>query len=174
MCAPGAYLPSEKYTCTLNKENDTLAKADWIVELDGHLFAGAESACKDEKKKKKTISVVDCDGKRLVVKDTIEVPCDASVHSCLNPLPDQAITFEHVYSMPGEGTEVLVRAYDIKSKRRVFAVESSNDGGPETELMSVEDVDGDGVPEIVQRIAGTGKVVSKMKWRNRHFVQVKP
>jgi hypothetical protein len=28
------------------KENDTLTKADWIVELDGHLFAGARSACK--------------------------------------------------------------------------------------------------------------------------------
>jgi hypothetical protein len=77
-------------------------------------------------------------------------------------------------SMPGEGTEVLVRAYDIKSKRRVFAVESSNDGDADTELLSVADVDGDGVPEIVHRVAGTGKVVSKMKWRNRRFVETKP
>jgi hypothetical protein len=37
--------------------------------------------------------------------------------------------------------------------------------------MSVEDTDGDGVPEIVHRVAGTDKLVSKLKWRNGRFVK---
>jgi hypothetical protein len=92
----------------------------------------------------------------------------------LYPLPDDAFALDHVYSLPDEGTSVLVRAYDIKKKSRVFSADESNDGGPDTELISVEDVDGDGVPEIVHRVAETDKIVSKLKWRNRRFAKVKP
>lgn len=169
--APGALLVSDKYTCTLNEENDTLTKASWIVELEGRLFAGAETGCK-QGKKRKTVSVVDCEGKRTVVTDTLEAPCGVSVRSCLYPLPDAAFALDHVYSKAGEGTSVVVRAYDLKKKQRVFSAEETNDGGPETVLMSVDDVDGDGVPEIVHRVAGTDELVSTLKWRNRRFVKV--
>ena len=171
--SPGALLVSDKYTCTLNDQNDTLSKAEWIVEVDGHLFAGALSACK-QGKMKKTVPVVDCGGSKSLVADVLVVPCEAYVKSCLYPLPDDAFALDHVYSLPDEGTSVLVRAYDIKKKSRVFSADESNDGGPDTELISVEDVDGDGVPEIVHRVAETDKIVSKLKWRNRRFAKVKP
>jgi hypothetical protein len=170
--SPGALLVSDKYTCTLNKENDTLRKATWIVEVDGRLFAGAETACK-QGKKRKTVTVVDCAGEKTVVADVLDAPCGVSIRSCLYPLPDEAFALDHVYSEAGEGTSVVVRAYDLKKKQRVFSAEETNDGGPETVLMSVDDVDGDGVPEIVHRVAGTDKVVEKLKWRNRRYAEVK-
>lgn len=169
---PDALLVSDKFACTLNKENDVLRHADWIVELEGNLFAGAESRCTPGKNtKKKSITVVDCSGSKKVLVDTLDVPCGTSVRSCLYPLPDQAFALDHVYSEAGEGTSVVVRAYDIKKKLRVFSVDETNDGGPDAELISVEDVDGDGVPEIVHRVAGTDEIVSKMKWRNRRFIK---
>lgn len=168
--APGALLVSDKYTCTIDKENDTLTMATWIVEVEGRLFAGGETACKQGKRK--TITVVDCTGSKTVVTDTIEAPCEVSIRSCLYPLPDQGFALDHVYSEAGEGTSVIVRAYDLTKKQRVFSAEETNDGGPETELISVEDVDGDGVPEIVHRVAGTDEILSKLKWRNRRFVKV--
>jgi hypothetical protein len=169
--APGALLVSDKYTCTLNKENDTLSKANWIVEVDGHLFAGAESRCKDGKKKK-TVAVVDCAGSKTMVTDTIEVSCGANVHSCLYPLPADAFAVDHDYTLGGEGTTVAIRAYDLKKKQQVFSAEETNDGDADTAVILVDDVDGDGIPEIVHRVAGTGEIVSKLKWRNRRFVKV--
>jgi hypothetical protein len=168
---PGALLVSEKYTCKLDRTNKAIDSADWIVEVDGHLFAGGVTACK-QGKKKKTVTVVDCAGSKSLLTDTVEVSCEANVNTCLHPLPDQAFALDHVYSLPDEGTNVLVRAYDIKKKQRVFSVDENNEGGPETELLSIEDVDGDGVPEILHRVAETGKIVSKLKWRNRHFVKL--
>jgi hypothetical protein len=171
LSSPGALLVSDKYTCTLNKENDTLSKANWIVEVDGHLFAGTESSCK-QGSKKKTITVVDCAGSKIVVKDTLEVPCEARVRSCLYPLPDEAFAVDHDYSLAAEGTTVAVRAYDMKKKQQVFSVDGTNDGDADTVIITVEDIDKDGVPEIVHRVAGTGEIVEKMKWRNRRFVKV--
>jgi hypothetical protein len=169
--APGARLASDKYTCTLNKENDTLTKASWIVELDGKLYAGGETACK-QGRKKKTVTVVDCGGSKTVVTDTLNAPCDTSIRSCLYRLPDEAFAVDHVYTQAGQGTSVAVRAYDLKKKQRVFSADETNDGGPETVLMSVDDIDGDGVPEVVHRVAGTDELVSKLRWRNRRFVKV--
>jgi len=40
-------------------------------------------------------------------------------------------------------------------------------------IISIEDIDKDGIPEIVHRVAGSGEIVDKMKWRNRRFVKVK-
>jgi hypothetical protein len=167
---PGALLVSDKYTCTLNEENEVLAKANWIVEVDGHLFAGGESQCK-QGKKRKTVSVVDCDGKKTLTTDTVETPCEASVHSCLYPLPGDAFAVDHDYSQASEGTTVAIRAYDLKKKRQVYSAEETNDGDADTTIVVVDDVDGDGVPEIVHRVAGTGQIVSQLKWRNHQFVK---
>jgi hypothetical protein len=41
-------------------------------------------------------------------------------------------------------------------------------------LLGVSDVDGDGIPEVAYRIAGSGKVVQQWKWRNRGFAKVGP
>jgi hypothetical protein len=176
--APGAYLASEKYTCTLNKENDTLTKASWIVELDGHLFAGAESACKDDKKRK-TVSIVDCEGKKTLATDSWTSPCESSqVQSCLFPLAPGWIAIRQDYSTPEEGRQTSFRVYDLARGKQTAKFTGGGDweaGGGS--FCSFEDTDGDGIPEITNSRCEDDKdckVVRTRKWNKDRFVDVKP
>ena len=81
--------------------------------------------------------------------------------------------FKHSYSAPAQGTQLHLRVYDVPKKKRLHSLEAGHDGGPETELMSVEDIDKDGVPEIVHTIAGTGERTSVLKWTKGKFAKVK-
>jgi hypothetical protein len=166
----GALLVSESFTCKPNLSNAAMAEATWIKEVDGRLIVGGETECKGGKKKK-TVSVVDCAGVKTLLTDTISVPCSARVTSCLGPLPEAAILFEHMYSDDGS-TNVAVRAYDIGKRKQVFKRDEANEGGPDAILLNMKDVDGDGAPEVVYQVAGTDEVVEQWKWRNHRFQKV--
>ena len=168
----GALLVNDTFTCKVRLENEAMASATWIVEVDGRLVVGGETACKNGKKTK-TVQVVDCAGEKTLVADKVITSCGARITSCLNPIPDGAIVFEHIYVDDG-ATTVAVRAFDLNKKKRVFIRDGINEGGEDTALLGVLDVDGDGVPEVAYRIAGSDKVVQQWKWRNRGFAKVGP
>jgi hypothetical protein len=176
--APGAYLASDKYTCVLNKESDLLSKARWIAELDGHLFAGAESACKDGKKRK-TVSIVDCQGKKTLATDTWTAPCeDAQIQSCLFSLSPGWVAIRQDYSAPEEGRQTSFRVYDLVHGKQTAKFTGGGDwsaGGGS--FCSFDDEDGDGIPEITNSQCEGDKdckVVRTRKWSKDRFVDVKP
>jgi hypothetical protein len=175
--SPGALLVSEKYTCTLNKENDTLSKAAWIVEVDGHLFAGAESSCK-QGKKKKTVSILDCEGKKTLATDSWSAPCDGSrVDSCVFPMSPGVAGIRHDYSASEEGRQTSFRVYDLSRGRQLATFTGGGDweaqGGT---FCSFEDRDGDGVPEIVNTECESSEKCAEVrirKWKKDRFIDVK-
>jgi len=173
--SPGALLVSEKYTCTLDKENDTLRKANWIVEIEGRLFAGAEGACQ-QGKRKKTVSMVACDGKKILATDTWAAPCDGSrVDTCLIPMSPGAVGIQQDYSASGEGRQLSFRIYDVKSGRKLFGMWEGYDPAPVYEVTDVKDVDGDGVPELSERRCEDDdcRQTRLRKWDGKRFMDVR-
>ncbi|WP_239014843.1 hypothetical protein [Archangium violaceum] len=160
-------------TCKISRKNPVIDPASWILEKGGVLLVGAESECKNGQFSK-TITVVSCDGMKNLMTESVSVPCDAGrVNSCIYPVVPGVFAFEHSYSAPAQGTQVRLRVYDIAKKKRLHAIDAGHDGGPETELMSVEDIDRDDVPEIVRTIAGTGERTTVLKWNKGRFSEVK-
>jgi len=175
--APGALLVSDKYTCTLNKENDTLSKANWIVEVDGHLFAGTESSCK-QGKKKKTVNIVDCEGKKVLATDSWSAPCEGAwVESCLFPMSPGVVGIWQDYSASEEGRQTSFRVYETGRGRQLATFTGGGDWEAEGgSFTTFEDKDGDGVPEIVNtecENAQKCKEVRMRKWKKDRFVDVK-
>jgi hypothetical protein len=173
----GALLVSDKYTCTLNDENDTLRKATWIVEVDGRLFAGAETACK-QGKKRKTVAIVDCEGKKTLATDTWAAPCDASrIDTCLYPMAPGVAAIRQDYSASEEGRQTSFRVYDLSRGKEIAKFAGGGDWSVGTsEFTSFEDKDGDGVPEVIDTRCESEdkcKEVRVRKWRKDRFVDVK-
>lgn len=167
----GPYLVTEAPTCKVTRRNPVIDPSSWILEKNGVLLVGTETSCTRERLTKK-VTVVSCDGVKNLVSDSVTAPCEAGrVTTCIHPIAPDVFAFEHSYSQPG-GTEVRLRIYDVRKKKRLQSFDSSHGGGPDTELMSVEDVDKDGVPEIVHSIAGTGEKTSVLKWSKGRFVKV--
>jgi hypothetical protein len=171
----GALLVSEKFSCTIQKENDTLAKADWIVEVDGHLFAGKEFAC-SQGKTRKTISIVDCEGKKVLATDTWSSPCDGTrVGTCLFPMSPGVVGIQQDYSASGEGRQLSFRGYELAKGHKVFDVKEGYDSTGYDDVTDIEDVDGDGVPELVGRhCEGDNCHRTRLrKWNGKRFTDVK-
>jgi len=174
---PDALLASEKYACKLNKENDLLRHANWIVEVDGHLFAGAESSCK-QGKKKKTVSILDCEGKKTLATDSWSAPCDGSrVDSCVFPMSPGVAGIRQDYSASEEGRQTSFRVYDLSRGRQLATFTGGGDweaqGGT---FCNFEDRDGDGVPEIVNTECESSEKCAEVrirKWKKDRFIDVK-
>ncbi|MCY1075723.1 hypothetical protein [Archangium lansingense] len=173
LSSPGAYLVTESPTCKINRRNPVIDPSSWILEKNGVLLVGTDTSCTDGKLTKK-VTVVSCDGMKNLVTDSVTAPCESNrVNTCIYPVAPDVFAFEHYYSQPGSGTEVRLRVYDVRKKKRLQSIDRSNGEGPDTELMNVKDVDNDGIPEIVFSIAGSGKQTSMLKWRKGKFVEVK-
>lgn len=173
LTTPGAYLVTDSPTCKISRKNPVIDPASWILEKDGVLLVGAQTECKKDQLTK-TITVVSCDGMKNLMTDSVSAPCDAEqVTSCIHTVVPGVFAFAHSYSAPAQGTQVRLRVYDVPKKKRLHSIDAGHDGGPETELMSVQDIDNDGVPEIVHTIAGTGERTSVLKWGKGKFTKVK-
>jgi hypothetical protein len=173
LTTPGAYLVTDSPTCKIDRRNPVIDPASWILEQDGVLLVGAQTECK-QGQFTKTITVVSCDGMKNLMTDSVSVSCEMGrVNSCIYPVVPGVVAFEHSYSAPAQGTQIRLRVYDVAKKKRLHSVDTGHDGGPEAELMSVEDIDKDGVPEIVRSIAGTGERTSVLKWNKGKFAKVK-
>jgi hypothetical protein len=173
---PDALLVSDKFACTLNKENDVLRHADWIVEVDGRLFAGAHSACKQEHMKK-TVTIFACDGTKKLATDTWPAPCGASVQSCLYPLTPGVVGIWQDYSASGEGRQTSFRVYGLERGKTMATFEGGGDweiGGGS--FRNFEDRDGDGIPEIIDTTCDADNKCAEVrmrKWKTDRFVDVK-
>ncbi|QRK13994.1 hypothetical protein JQX13_38350 [Archangium violaceum] len=173
LTSPGAYLVTESPTCKIDRKNPVIDPSSWILEKNGVLLVATDAGCTRGQHTKK-ITVVSCDGMKNLVTDSITAPCEANrITTCIHPVAPGVFAFEHYYSQPGSGTEVRLRVYDVRKKKRLQSIDRSNDEGPDTELMNVSDVDKDGVPEIVFSIAGSGKQTSMLKWTKGRFVEAK-
>jgi hypothetical protein len=170
---PGAYLVTGSPTCKITRDNPVVDKSSWILELDGVLVVGTQRDC-DGTKRVKNVTVVGCDGLRTVVTDTVTASCGevAQIDTCIHRVEPGVLLLEHSYSYPG-GSEVDLRAYDIRKKKKVFSLDNGQEGGPETELVAVEDHDKDATPEIVFRVAGTDEVTRVLKWKNGKYRESK-
>lgn len=175
--SPGALLVSEKYTCTLDKENGTLTKADWIVEVEGRLFAGGRSVCK-QGKMKKMVSIVACDGKKVLATDAWAAPCDGSrVQTCVFRMSPGVVGIRQDYSASGEGQQSSFRAYEVERGKALVKLTGGGDwevGGGS--FRNFEDKDGDGVPEVIDEECDSAqncKEVRVRKWKTNRFEDVK-
>ena len=172
----GAYLVSDQYACTIDRENPIIDPANWIVELSGYLVVGDESECKGGRKKKK-VTIVDCGGRKNLVTDTWSAPCDASpIESCLFEMAPGVIGIQQDYSASGEGRQLSFRVYDAKSKKRLFAMTEGYDrSAGDDEFTDVVDTDGDGIPELAGRSCieqDCGRTWVR-KWTGRKFEPAK-
>ncbi|ATB42330.1 hypothetical protein CYFUS_007808 [Cystobacter fuscus] len=170
----GPYLVNDASTCKVNRDNPVIDPASWIMEKNKVLLVGqATTACERGQTTKK-LTVVSCDGKKNLLTDSVSAPCEAGrITTCIHPLAPGVFIFEHYYSAPGAGTSVNLRVYDTAKKKKLKALSWVNEGGPEAEVLGVEDVDKDGVPEIVRSIAGSGRPTSLLKWNNGKLTEVK-
>ncbi len=172
---PGPYFVNEAPACKVTREsriNPIFDPASWVLEKNGVLLVGTRTECKNGQRTKQ-VTVVSCDTKKNLLTDTVSVPCDAGrVDTCIHALAPDVFLFEHDFTSQG-ATSIRLRTYDVKKKKRVHALDTAHEGGPETELTSVTDIDQDGVPEIVTTVAGTGERTSVLKWRKSRFVESK-
>ncbi|MBZ4416620.1 hypothetical protein [Myxococcus sp. RHSTA-1-4] len=173
---PGPYLATGSPTCKVSSmtrmKNPRVDKASWILEQDGLLLAGARTQCTHGSQTKK-VTAMSCDGMKNLLTDTVTAPCEARrIDTCVRPVVPGVVLLDHSYSMTG-GTNIHLRVYDLKRKKRLQSIDASHGGGPETELLSVEDTDGDGVPELVYSIAGTGQRTRVLKWTQGRFAEVR-
>jgi len=169
----GPYLVNEASTCKVNRDNPVIDPSSWIMEKDKVLLVGMATACERGQTTKK-ITVVSCNGKKNLLTDSVSAPCEAGrVTTCIHPVAPNVFILEHSYSSPGSGTSVNLRVYDTGKKKKLKSMDWVNEGGPEAEVLNVEDVDKDGIPEIVRSIAESGKPTSLFKWKSGKFIEVK-
>ena len=171
----GAYLASDQYTCTLDRSNPIIDPSNWIVELDGYLFAGDATECK-QGKYRKVVTVIDCTGKKNLVTDTWAAPCDAGpVSTCIVEMSPGMFGIQQDYSHSSEGRQLSFRVYDVAKRRKVFAMTEGYDmTGGQDAFVKVRDVDNDGVPEL-EKLTCEGascQRASLRKWDGRAFVDV--
>lgn len=169
------FSPQESFTCkvVMTVRNDKVYwGADWMVEAAGALFFGQNGACKNGKMTK-TIVALGCDGEKLLFSDKITVDCSSDVTTCLHPIRSGAIVIEHSYSEEEGGTQLGVRTWDIKKKKRVHNLDWGHDGGPDTELLAVKDMDGDGLPELTFTRADADQPHKIMRWNGKTFAASK-
>jgi hypothetical protein len=180
----GPYLVPESPTCKVSPlaraKNPTIDSASWILEKEGVLLAGSQTSCKDGLLTKK-VTVMSCDGMKNLFTDTSEQVCEHTQHvdTCVYSLEPGILLLKHQYTINGE-TAIHVRVHDVRKKKRLFQMEAFNGGlmapgvDPETEpLTTLEDVDQDGVPEIVSTVPKTGQRLSVRKWQKGKFVETR-
>jgi hypothetical protein len=182
---PGAYLVTETPTCKItrdNSSNSAIESASWILEREGVLLAGVQSGCSNGTVTKK-VTVISCDGMKNLLTDTVKQVCDRPrrVDTCVYTLEPGVLLLKHKYTIEG-ATDVYLRVYDVRKKKRLYNQEESYGYGPglpclspyKTELKTdVEDVDQDGIPEIVSSHPRTGQRLSVRKWQKGKFIETR-
>lgn len=179
----GPYLLPESPTCKVSRvtrmNNLVFDQASWLMEKEGVLLAGVQSPCRNGRLTKK-VSVLSCDGTKTLFTDTSEHVCERNEHvaTCVYSLEPGVVLLEHAYSLNGETTR-RVRVHDVRKKKRLFHLESFSGLAPpgvdpDTQpRTTVEDVDQDGIPELVTTVPKTGQRASLRKWRQGRFIEVK-
>jgi hypothetical protein len=169
---PGAYLASASPRCTLKRDNKAVDVGHWVHEQDDRFFVGQFTPCA-RAQRAKTVTVLACDGNKQLVSDVVKADCDGGrITTCLHPLGKGVYLFSHRHSRQG-GSEVKLRVWDTQRRRRLQSLDHSVEGGPEAELVSVEDTDGDEIPEIVYKVAGSGETTKVLRFSGGRFVAAK-
>jgi len=179
----GPYLVPESPTCKVSMlargKNPTIDAASWLAEKEGVLLAGSQTQCKNGKLTKK-VTVMSCDGMKNLLTDSSEHVCDRTRHvdTCVYAMEPGVVLIKHAYTLNGV-TTIRARAHDVRNKKQVYKQDITNGSGlpggdpenqPETDF---EDVDQDGIPELVVRVPDTGQRTSVRKWKQGKFVEVK-
>jgi len=172
----GPYLLPESRTCKVTPmsrmKNPVIDEASWLMDKDGVLLAGTRTQCKNGLLTKK-VTVMSCDGMKNLRTDSVQAPCEAlRIDTCVRPVVPGVVLLEHSYSKAG-GTIIHLRVLDLARKKRVQSLKEAHEGGPDTELVGVEDLDQDGVLEIVYRRARDDALTRVLKWSKGRFVETR-
>lgn len=180
----GPYLLPESPTCKVGPmarmKNPVIDSASWILEKDGVLLAGTQSQCKNGMLTKK-VTVMSCDGMKNLLTDVVEEVCDHTrrINTCVYILEPGVLLHKHTYSISG-ALSFYVRVHDVRQKKRLYTLDASYGSlfpgqDPEIEPRTdLEDIDQDGIPEIVTTLPKTGQRTSVLKWLKGGFVESKP
>ncbi|WP_163997388.1 hypothetical protein [Pyxidicoccus caerfyrddinensis] len=179
----GPYLVPESPKCRPSRvargKNPVIDAASWIVEKEGVLLAGSQTQCKNGKLTKK-VTVMSCDGMKNLMTDTSEHVCDRTRHvdTCVYAMEPGIVFLKHAYTLNGVNS-IQGRALDVRKKKVVFKQDITNGSGlpggdPEnTPRTDFEDVDQDGVPELVVSVPDKGERTSVRRWRQGKFVDTR-
>lgn len=180
LTTPGAYLVTEAPACKVtqaSRTNPVIDSASWILEKEGVLLAGTQSGCGNGFLTKK-VTIISCDGKKNLLTDTVEEICDRTrrVYTCVYTLEPGVLLLKHEYTIEGE-TAVHLRVYDVRKRKRLYSQEGSYGPGLDHDYIApktdVDDIDQDGIPEIVSTQQKTGQRLSVRKWRQGQFVEAR-
>ncbi|WNG50350.1 hypothetical protein F0U60_44125 [Archangium minus] len=147
--------------------------ADWFLDKNNVLVQGRTSEC-ERPRAFKQVTLSMCPGQGPEVVD--KVRCEHSNTTCLYGLGPGLIAVEHSYTEEGS-TSISVRVYDVAKKQRLTTEEWSNGCAIGfCEMGSLQDVDGDAIPEIVfgntrDRPERPERI---LKWKNGKFRDVGP
>jgi hypothetical protein len=179
----GPYLVPESPTCRPSRvargKYPAIDASSWIVEKEGVLLAGTQTPCRNGKLTKK-VTVMSCDGMKTLMTDSVEHVCDRDRHvdTCVYTLEPGVVFLKHAYTLNGVNS-IQGRALDVRKKKQVFKQDITNGSGlpggdPEnTPRTDFEDVDQDGVPELVVSVPDKGERTSVRKWRQGKFVDTR-
>ncbi|MFP2928917.1 hypothetical protein ACLESO_27710 [Pyxidicoccus sp. 3LG] len=179
----GPYLLPEKPTCKASRlargKNPAINAASWLLEKEGVLLAGSQTPCRDGVMTKK-VTIMSCDGMKNLRTDTSEHACDHTRHvdTCVYAMEPGIVLIEHEYTLNGV-TAVHARAFDVRKNKQVYKQDFINGSGlpggdPEnTPATDFEDVDQDGIPELVESIPDTGQRTSVRKWHKGRFIETR-
>ncbi|WP_408888159.1 hypothetical protein ACJ2CR_22965 [Myxococcus faecalis] len=151
--------------CTLSRQPDAL----WFLEKNDALIRASSKAC-GQNQSIKSLTLSSCGKPDATIVDAS--PCVAQLTTCLHELGKGLIAVEH-YDV-GNGTS-YVRVYDVPNRKRLTSEEWRN--GCTSSACSVgalQDVDGDGLPEIVFRQSRepTARPERILKWKGSSFQDV--
>jgi hypothetical protein len=179
----GPYLVPASPTCRVTRlargTNPTIDASSWIVEKEGVLVAGSQTPCTNGKLTKK-VTVMSCDGMKNLMTDTSVHVCDHTRHvdTCVYAMEPGVVLLKHAYTLNGV-TTVRARAFDVRKKKQVYKQEFTHGSGlpgddtPNQPETDIQDVDGDGVPELVVDVPDTGQRTSVRKWSKGKFVETR-
>jgi len=147
-------------------------EADWTHGTGAALVYGWEESCRG-KKVARRIGVRRCDGSGPVAVE--KLTCGEEVTTCIVPMGPDLVALEHSRSDQG-WTGFKLRVFDLSSGKRIASEEWFNDCSiSECEMGSVDDVDGDGVPEITFTDSrATDRPHLILRWQGGKFRDVGP
>jgi hypothetical protein len=147
-------------------------EADWTRGTGAALVYGWAESCRGDKVARR-IAVRRCDGSGPVAVD--KLTCGEEVTTCIVPMGPDLLALEHSRSDQG-ATGVKLRVFDLSSGKRIASEEWFNDCGmADCEMGSVEDVDGDGMPELTFTDSrATDRPHRILRWQGGKFRDVGP
>jgi len=140
-------------------------EVEWVVSKDNHIFSCVTK--KADSDVTKALFVGDCMMKQSSI-DSMHASIPTRINCALYCFtPDLYCV---VFDYSGEAsTQFKLSVFNLRENKIVYSKNWSHEGGPETELISLEDYSRNGKPTLVTRRASDDTVLEILKWENNTF-----